>query len=310
MARLREITAGNEFNNVVLDGLERHAPILQDAEFYTRRGDLDRVKDAREGAAKAKITRSLNENNTATAATPTYTNFIKSIVSFDAKVDPVIEDRNEDPETELIYQLRAESEEASWTIQELFFEGDTGTDAEDFDGMRNLVDPAWVIVTDTNGTQLPVGGDAVLGTQQTAIERLMQHFQRVRGGASHAYMNEFLKIRLLTVAKALGFYRQSKDELGNMIDMIGNVIIRGAGYQKDGSTLLPFNETVGTSNDCSSMFLVRWAERSDLTALTSVGVSARYAGQVGNELICNVNLDCVLGVQNPTAIVQSQGWRL
>lgn len=310
MALLRAISAGDPVSNLALEGLEQTCPLLQDVQFYTRDGAADSVKQSREGTAKTKITRSLNEDNTATPPTPVYAPVTKKIVSFDAKVDVVLEDRNEDPEAELAHQTRLEAIEAGWALQEMFFEGDSGADAENFDGMKNLVDASWIINTDTNGTQLPVGGDAQRAAQQTAVEKLMQHFARVRGGATHAYMNEFLKIRWLTVAKNLGYYRQSKDELGNVIEMIGTVIVRGAGYKKDGTTLLPFTETVGTSTDCSSIYLVRWGERTDLTALTSVGVRGRYAGQIGNYLINNINLDAAVHLQNKTALVKSTGWRL
>jgi hypothetical protein len=304
------LTQSNPVNNLVLDGLEASCPILQDVEFYSRSGSADRVKEHREGEEKTKITRSLNEDNTATAPTPVYITPAKKIVSFDAKVDTILEDRNEDAEEELAFQTRAEAEEAGYALQEMFFEGDDASDAEDFDGFRNLVVAGQVRTTDTNGKQLPVGGDAQAQAQQEAIETLLQHAALVRGGASHMYMNELLRIRLVTVGKNLGYYSQSIDEFGQPIERIANIILRGAGYEKDGTALLPFDETVGSSTDCSSIFFVRWAERKDLTCLTSVGVSARYAGQIGNHLINNVNLEAVLVLQNQTALMQSQGWRL
>lgn len=130
----------------------------------------------------------------------------------------------------------------------------------------------------------------------------------VRGGAQFAYMNEYLKIRWLTVAKALGYYRQSKDELGNVIDVIGNVIIKGAGYAKAGTPLLPFTETCGISTNTSSIWCVRWGERTNLTCLTSVGLKGRYSGQVGNQIINNINLDMTMHLQDATSLVQLKGF--
>jgi hypothetical protein len=146
--------------------------------------------------------------------------------------------------------------------------------------------------------------------QQQAIEMLLSHAALVAGHASHCYANELFKIRLLTVAKNLYYYRQGKDELGNTVDMIGNIILRGAGYAKAGTPLLPFTETRGSNSDCSSLFFVRWGERKFLTVLTSVGVKGRYAGQIGNQIINNVNLDAALHLQHDKAITQSAGWRL
>ncbi|MFQ5633080.1 MAG: major capsid protein [bacterium] len=311
MALLRAISPSDPVSRLALEGLEQFAPILQDVEFYQRPGASDNPKKAREGTVPTSIFRSLNEDNTATPPAPTYPAITKKIVSFDAKVDTLLEDRNEDPEAELAYQTRLEANEAAWILQEKVFEGDSGSDPEEFDGMRNVVAAGQILTTATNGLQIPTGNsDANVTAQQLAIEKLLNHISRVRGGATHLYANEDLINRLVTVGKNLGYYRTSIDEFGNQIERIRNVILRGAGMKKDGTLLLPFTETVGTSSDCSSIFMVRWGERVDLSALTSVGVKGKYAGQSGNFLINNVNLDMALVLQNDTALVQSKGWRL
>lgn len=307
---LRAISPNDPVTALVLQGLEKTAPILQDIQFYSKSGSADSVKRKREGST-TDIFRAINTSNSPTPPTNTYDAVTKKIVSFDAKVDVVLEDRNEDLEAELAFQTRAEAESAGYVLQEKIFEGDVDDDATEFNGLRELVNASWIKEIATDGIELSLGNDnASVTNQQLAIEALLRHFAIVRGGASHAYMNEYLKIRLLTIAKNLGYYRMSKDELGNMIETIGNTIIRGAGYKEDGTVLLPFDETVGGNTDCSSMFLVRWGERVDLTALTSVGVKARYAGQTGNFITNNVNLDMALHIQNLAALVQVKGWRL
>lgn len=307
---LRQISPSDPVTNLVLEGLEMSAPILQDVQLYAKAGAADSVKRKRDGTVTA-IFRSLNESNSATPPTPVYDPVAKKIISFDAKVDVVLEDRNEDPEAELAVQTKLEAISAGYVLQEKIFEGDADDDAEEIDGMRELVQSAKIVPVAVDGIVLQLGNsDAAVQLQQTAIEKLLQHFAMVKGGASHAYMNEYLKIRLLTIAKNLGYYRVSKDELGNFIEQIGSTIIRGAGYKEDGSTLLPFTETVGNSSNCSPIFLVRWGERVDFTALTSVGVKARYAGQSGNFITNNVNLDLALHLQNHSALYQSTGWRL
>lgn len=306
---IQQVSPGDPVSNLAVLGLMKYAPILKDAEFYQKSGAADSVKRAASGTTKTKITRSLNENDSATAGTRTYDPATKKIVSVEAKVDVVLQDRGEVPEDELAVQTSLECEEASWILQDMFFNGDSGTDAEDFDGMANLVQSGQTINTDTNGIQVPVGGDSVAGAQQTAIETLRQHMARVIGGASHIYMNEFLKIRWVTVAKKLGYYDRIQT-IDGYIETIGGVIIRGAGYEKDGTPLLPFTETVGSNADCSSIYMVRWGERTNLTCLTSVGIKGRYVGQVGKFLTNSVDLDMTLHLQNYNALWKSQGWRL
>jgi hypothetical protein len=307
---LRQISPSDPVTAVVIDGLERSCPILSDAQFYSRPGPADSVKRAKDTEEKEEIFRELNTNNTAQAFTRTYDPVVKKIVSFDTKADVALEDRNEDPEAELAQETRVQAESVGYTLQEKFFEGDVDDDEKEFNGMRELTAATGKIVfanDSADGVVLALGNsDMAVAAQQTAIESLLKFFACIRGGASHAYMNEYLKVRWLTIAKNLGYYRQSKDELGNLIDMIGGTVIRGAGYTEPGTPLLPFTE----ENNSSSIFACRWGERVDLTVLTSVGVKGRYAGQIGNFLINNVNMDAVMHLQNPTALYQCKGWKL
>jgi hypothetical protein len=117
---ITQVSDNGPISQVALEGLMANAPILSDAQFYTKPGPADSVKHTREGAVKSKITRSLNEDNTATPPVPVYNAAVKKIVSFDAKVDVLLEDRNEDPESELVYQTRLEAEEASWSCRLCF----------------------------------------------------------------------------------------------------------------------------------------------------------------------------------------------
>jgi hypothetical protein len=309
---LSEISPNDPLTNLALAGLVSRAPVLNDMQFYARPGSADRVKSSREGTTAATYFRSLNETpNTSTAATPVYQTPLKKIVSYDAKVDRILQHRQEPIEDELAYQVQLESEEAGWILQEKFFEGDDAANAEEFDGLKNLVDATWIKPTAANGIVLQLGNsDDAVAAQQVAVEELLKLFATVRGGASHAYMNEYLKIRWISIAKALGYYRQSKDELGNLIEQIGSTIIRGAGFKKDGTAILPFTETLGGATNCSSIYAVRWGERTDLTALTSIGLKVEMPVQSGNLIIANANMDMTLVLQNVTALVKSTGWRL
>jgi len=308
--KLREISPSDPITSLVLTGFERSAlAFTQDVEFYAKTGPADSVKRAKATATKTDTFRALNTDNEAPIYTPNYDPVVKKIVSFDVKVDVVLEDRNEDPEAELAQLTVIEAESHGYALQEAFFEGDDDESEGDplsFKGLRSLAAATGKIITADYGV-LPVGwSNDVIAQQQLAVEELTNFAKRIRGGATHMYMHEDLKTRLLTIAKNLGYYRLSKDELGNEVEMFRGIIIRGAGYQENGGLLLPFTEESNTT----SIFACRWGERTNLTCLTSVGVKARYAGQIGNFLINNVNMDAALHLQAPTALYQCKGWKL
>jgi hypothetical protein len=307
MARIREISASDNLTNTAIDALAEVAPALEDIEFYAQPGSSDTIYQDFDAAAKAKITRSLNEDNSATPPTPVPATLTKKIVSFDAKVDVVYADRGYDLPTAMIRQIQREARQAGFRLQYLIFEGDAAADAEDFNGLRKIASGSY---TNENGVLVPAGNsDGVIEAQQLAVEAFLKEAQKLRAVNPIAYMNEDLLTRWVTVGKSLGYYRETIDEFGVPIPQIRNVILKGAGYDADGVPLLPFTEAVNGGNS-SSVFFTQWGEADNVSALTSVGLIARDAGQSGNYLLTNINLDMVLGLQKPWALVLSQGWKL
>jgi len=307
MANIRQVSPGDPLSAVAINAMAEVAPILEDIQFYTMPGTADTLYEDFDAGEKTKITRSLNEDNSATPPTPVPQTITKKIISFDSKVDKVYEQRGYDIPTAQTRQLQREARQAGFRFQYLVFEGDDGSDAEDFDGLRNIAKTAY---KNENGVLVPAGNsDSVVEAQQVAVETLLKEAAVLRAMNPIAYMNENLKIRWVTVAKNLGYYRQEIDTLGRYIERIGNLILKGAGYGADGAALLPFSETVNGGSS-SSIFFVEWGEGDKVTALTSKGFVAEDNGKVGNYYLVNCNMDMVLGIRTPWSLVVSQGWKL
>lgn len=305
--KIRQVSPGDPLSAAVINEIASVCPILDDIEFYTQGGTTDTIYEDFDSSAKTKITRSLNESNSATPPTPVPATLTKKIVSFDSKVDKVYEDRGYDIPTARIRQLQREARQAGFRFNYLLLEGDSATDAEDFDGLRNIAKTAYKT---TRGQSLPVGNaDAIIAQQHAAIEAFLKEVSLLRAANPIAYMNEDLLTRWITVAKERGYYRQTIDELGKPIDMIRNVRLKGVGYDASGDSLLPFSETINGGSSSSIMF-AEWAEQDKVTALTSVGLKATDNGMVGNYYEINVNFDMVLGLRTPWSLVVSQGWKL
>lgn len=310
--KLRQISPGNSETSIGLDGLEGGCSILQDAEFYAKGGDLDRKETETDAQGGDTITRALNAANTATTKTPTYSNFTKKIVSRTISVDNVVGQRGGDMVEELAKSSKIELRKVGYRLQNMFINGDSGSVVTDFDGFANLVDASKVLSGDNLGVLMPVGGDSVRDVQQIAIERFLQAAAFCRAffqGRKHVYMNPQLHVRLVTVAKSLGYY-QAIQELGVTIDTIGgDIILRSLGLDEDGAAFLPFTETPNGGNS-SSMYFVGWGDGEGVTCLTSAGLVGEYKPG-SNALGYNqYDLDMVLGVQNKHALVQSPGWKL
>lgn len=305
--RIGQVSPSDPLSAAAIAAMAEVAPILNDIEFYTERGTTDTIYQDFDASAKAKITRSLNADNSPTAPTPVPATITKKIVSFDAKFDIVYEQRGYDVPTARVRQLQREARQAGFRLNYLIFEGDSGTDAEDFDGLRNVASASYKT---TNGVVVPAGNaDAVIQQQQLALEALIKEIAVLRAMNPVGYMNEYLKIRLVTVGKSLGYYRQTIDQFGQPIDRIGNCILKGAGYDASGDPILPFTESANGGNS-SSIFFVDHGEADKVSALTSVGFKADDNGKVGSHYVINCNMDMAFSLFVPWSLVISQGWKL
>ncbi len=301
MAQLRDISVQNPVSNAVVEELYNAAPILQDIEFYQQDGGAPLIKTGREPDSDEVGFRAINEDQVATGPTRPEVPQPKKILGFEAKVDRVLEDRNEDVDAELEQETRLKAQEAGYILQDKIFEGNSATNPKEFDGLRALAANGKVITPDAP-VVFELGGDDKLLSQQVAFEALMNFFARIPMGATHAYVNAALLNRLIIIAKHLGYYRQSKDALGEQIDMIGDVVVRSAGRKYNGDAHLPFDKTVGANDDTGDVVAVRHGERRFLTALTSRGVNADFEGLRGKFYVNTMDLDMTLVLQHDAAV--------
>lgn len=312
--KLRQISQANPVTNIVLDEFEKEAPILMDAEFYSKSGNTDLSKRGREpGDGAVDPFRDLNEPEFSLPPARVYDPVTKKIVSFEAQVDRVLEHRNVDPAAELEQETRIQANEVGQTLQETFFLADEAANPKSPNGMAALVKPE--MVTNGNGgapISLVLGGDAKRLEQQVALEFVMNWLRSVR--ATHAYFPDTFLTRLILVAKNIGFYRLqvTKDSLGATIenDSIDGVILRSTGRRYSGAEITPFNETLGAANDTSSAFACRWGEGTDLTVLTSVGVSGDYEGLRGKFHVNTVDMDMQMHLQKSRSLGRLRGLQL
>lgn len=319
MPTIQQLSASDARTTLVLDNFIEAAPIIADLNaedaFYTREGDSDRVREGRD-ADSGGIFRGVNTDNNPSAANVTYVSGDKKIVSFTATVDKINEQRGNDIDSELAYETGAKAENAGYRFQKAMFEGDSGTNADEIDGFRAQASGDQVEEPDEK-LVVPLGGDAQKQAQQEFMEYFMTWMDSIPGGADYVYVNGKLRTRLLLVAKNLGFYRQSKDALGNEIEMIGDVAIQSAGWGPDRNRLLPFTESFTdlngtTHDDTSSAFAARYGTRRQTTMLTSQGgCMVDFDGNYGsNHIAHHVNMDTAPIVQEPEALQQLRGLAL
>ena len=234
----------------------------------------------------------------------------KRLVSIEASVDQAEEDRNEDPEEELVQQVYEESLEKGYAFQDAIFNADSATDPKGFDGFAALCDDYALVDTPAAAIVVPAGSsDAVTADQMLALEKLQTFIAVTR--ATHVYMPFALRSRLLHAARQCGYYHSSLNDVGEVIERIAGAIIRSAGFAGEGddTEILPLTETLGAHTKTGSIYATRHAERAALNCPTSAGLKVR-TNVNGVVMEARGTLDMVIALQDRKALRRYKGWAI
>jgi hypothetical protein len=155
------------------------------------------------------------------------------------------------------------------TYDKYFFDG-TGT-AKDFKGLNALISEGF--------GQVRYAGDGAANGSALALSDLDLAFDDVRGQfsvdailANRAHRRKITNLAYSTHS-GYALVDVGDDKFGRKINMYNGVPIRIIGDDKDGNAILDFDETRGSSNVTSSLYLVAYDEDEGVTGLMGLGGS-------------------------------------
>ena len=187
--------------------------------------------------------------------TPTFTQVTATlkILGGDADVDNYLaRTRNNVQDLEAaVVALKAKAVQQAF--DDTFVNGDTGSDANAFDGLDVLCASGQTVSMGTNGATL-------------TLARLDEAIDKVRGGKPDLLLMSRRTRRSLTAlsrATGSGIVEQDRDEFGRMVQFYDGIAIGVNDYISDA-------QTVGTSSDCSTIFALQLGEGA-IAGLTGPG---------------------------------------
>ena len=193
--------------------------------------------------------------DTWTESTPTFTQITAAltILGGDADIDNyVARTRNNVQDIEAaVVQLKAKAVQQKF--DDAFITGDTGTDANAFDGIDVLCAAGQTVSMGTNGATL-------------TLDKLDELVDFVRGGKPDMLLMSRRSRRTLNQlarASGSGVVEHDRDELGRMVAFYDGVPIGVNDYILD-------DQTVGTSTDCSTIYALQFGE-GGVAGLTGPG---------------------------------------
>jgi len=241
-------------NDVLLTGvietIIKDSPILQSLPFIEIVGNG--LTYNRENAAATAAFYDVGD--TWTDSTPTFTQIttVLKIVGGDADIDNfLLSTRSNVQDLEAaVVQLKAKAVQQKF--EDTFVNGDTSVDAKSFDGIDKLCDAGQTVSMGTNGATL-------------TLAKLDEVIDLVKGGKPDVLlMSKRTRRTLNNLARtAGGFLEADRNEFGQMVQFYDGIPVGICDFISDA-------KTVGTSNDCSTVYAVRLGEGA-LAGLTSPG---------------------------------------
>jgi HK97 family phage major capsid protein len=241
-------------NDVLLTGvietIIKDSPILQSLPFIEIVGNG--LTYNRENAAATAAFYDVAD--TWTESTPTFTQIttVLKIVGGDADIDNfLLSTRSNVQDLEAaVVQLKAKAVQQKF--EDTFVNGDTGVDAKSFDGIDKLCDAGQTVSMGTNGATL-------------TLPKLDEVIDLVKGGKPDVLlMSKRTRRTLNNLARTSGgFLEADRNEFGQMVQFYDGIPVGICDFISDA-------KTVGTSNDCSTVYAVRLGEGA-LAGLTSPG---------------------------------------
>lgn len=236
--------------------------------------------------------RAVNGSYTESTGTFVQASETLSILGGDADVDTFIQKTRSNINDQRAQQTRAKVKAATFKFQDTFFNGDTGSDANAFDGLKTRLTGAQVIATDTNGMGPVAGGHDFFD----ALDELLAACPN----ADALYMNSSVRAKVMSSARRLGGADFLNEELtGKRVPTYNGIPLLDPGATAAGANIIPQDETQGSSSVASSIYAVRFGQDETdgaVTGLTNGGVSVRDMGEVDDKPALRTRIEFFCGL--------------
>src|SRR5215207_3582968 len=244
----------------VVETIISDSPVLDVLPFITVEGNSFKYnqENVLGGAAFFAV------DGTWTEATSTFSNKTASlaILGGDADVDNFIQRTRSSLQDQRAIQTQLKAKSVAREFEDTFITGDTGVDANAFDGIRKQVAAGQTISVATNGGPLTLAlldqlMDLILGGKPT----LLMMSRRTRR-----------KLKSLLQASA-HYVERGENAFGRQVMLYDGVPVEISDYQPDA-------ETQGTDNATSSLYAIYFDEGDGVVGLQNGGIEVLDVGQL------------------------------
>jgi len=281
--------------------------LLQFVEFYSIVGNADYSR--KKSTATGGQFRAVNADYVNDPTDPTFANPTLKIFGDLVKTDRAHERRGSDIASVRTTDLLNFAGQLGKQFGKYFINGDSEVDAKQFNGLKKIMPAGQISTPAVNGISVPLGNsDSAKSAQQKFLEYLDNLIGSIDGGAEALILDATVISRLTRIAE--GNINRSLDDFGRPVTKYGDTILIPSGFDNAGGKVITQTETCGTSNDCTSIYAVRFGEAENLSMATNTGVDVKDLQLVGVHWTYSVDFDLDTALLNDKAIGRMQGIRL
>jgi hypothetical protein len=192
-------------------------------------------------------------------------------------------------------QMKVKALALTWT--KAFFEGDTATDANSFDGLQKRLSGKQVLAAGANGATL-------------TIPMLDELIDAVEGEPDVIYVSKAMRREVKKIIQGHNGYSEgSYDAFGRPVMTYGGIPIRAIETDAQGNEILGFDETQGTATTAGSVYAVKFGPEQYVSGLQNQGISVRDLGELSEKPVFRTRIEWYNGmaVFHPRAAARLKG---
>lgn len=293
--KFTQIAAGDELTRKMAQEVVKKSPLLANhIEFFKKPGSAVTVRTGGNTNGIDGQTRALGSDYEKKIVAPTYATASRKMLGDTIRLDVAYERMGYDLSSEMTAQLTRRVREMAYAFHYALIKGDPTTKATEFAGLEQLITEKRTVTAATNGMVLKLGNsDAAKAAQQGFLAKLDETVALCEGTNKVIISNAQVLARLNAIARE--YLTIQRNEFGTPITYYNQVPLINIGdYQSAKDTYSPiigFNETVGTSSDCASLYVASFEEEDGVSFATCDGGFMVYPVQkTGNFLECMYEL--------------------
>jgi hypothetical protein len=227
------------------------------------------------------------------------------ILGGDADVDKFIAQTRSNINDQRAIQTALKTKALAYKFQDTFFNGDTATDENSFDGLKKRLTGNQVIVADTNGLDI----DADQASMYKFLEALDALIYQTAGKADALFMDSKTLLKIKSIARQLGYFDKTVDAFGRSVMAYDGVPMFAAGEKTDGTKIIGHDEVQGTANNTTSIYAVKFGADEFVSGLTNGGVQVYDLGELESKPAYRTRIEfyCGIGVFNGKAAARLKG---